>query len=322
MAHDVFISYSSKDKEAAKAVCAKLESEGIKCWIAPRDIPPSAKYAQSIMKGISSSRVMIFIFSSHAGSSEHIESEIDRAFNKNIPIIPLRLEDIPLSGSLEYYLSTAQWFDALTPPLDDHLERLPEAVRQLLETNTQDELAANDAPRPTPASLPPQKQNFLSSMTFKLIAGFIFVGIIAAVVVLWFLPAKKTESQVKNDTAAVVTTDSFVVDSETNLMWAKGHNGANINWNNAVKYCENLVLGGFNDWRLPSRLDLKATNDSDIPESDRIWKAIQVKETCCYWTSNEPDEKHALAYNLAFETLKFVKSDEKDFRALCVRHSE
>jgi hypothetical protein len=41
--HDVFISYSSKDKTVADSVCAKLEQEKISCWIAPRDILPTAK---------------------------------------------------------------------------------------------------------------------------------------------------------------------------------------------------------------------------------------------------------------------------------------
>ena len=40
MAHDVFISYSSQDKAVADAACARLESRKIRCWIAPRDVPP------------------------------------------------------------------------------------------------------------------------------------------------------------------------------------------------------------------------------------------------------------------------------------------
>src|SRR5215472_7170060 len=42
----VFISHSSKDREIADAICAHLESAGIKCWIAPRDIEPGATWTQ------------------------------------------------------------------------------------------------------------------------------------------------------------------------------------------------------------------------------------------------------------------------------------
>jgi hypothetical protein len=52
MAHDVFISHSSKDKLAADAACAVLEGEGIRCWIAPRDITPGAEWSASIIDAI------------------------------------------------------------------------------------------------------------------------------------------------------------------------------------------------------------------------------------------------------------------------------
>lgn len=35
---EVFISYSSLNKNIADAVCARLESDGVRCWYAPRDI--------------------------------------------------------------------------------------------------------------------------------------------------------------------------------------------------------------------------------------------------------------------------------------------
>src|SRR5713101_8280389 len=48
MAHDVFISYSSKDKPVADAVCAGLEGRGIRCWAAPRDILPGSDWGAAI----------------------------------------------------------------------------------------------------------------------------------------------------------------------------------------------------------------------------------------------------------------------------------
>ena len=49
MAHDIFISYSHKDKSCADAICAKLEADGYRCWYAPRDIAPGAEWASAIM---------------------------------------------------------------------------------------------------------------------------------------------------------------------------------------------------------------------------------------------------------------------------------
>ena len=49
---DVFISYSSKDKYAADAVCSRLENGNLRCWYAPRDIAPGADWASSIVQAI------------------------------------------------------------------------------------------------------------------------------------------------------------------------------------------------------------------------------------------------------------------------------
>lgn len=338
MAHDVFISYSSKDKKAAEAVCDKLESDGIKCWIAPRDIPPSARYAQSIIGGINASRLMIFIFSSHANDSEHVESEIDRAYNKRIPIIPLRIEDLPLSGSLEYYLSTAQWFDALPPPLEEHLEKLPAVVRQLIESKTNVAPAPSAPQREMPAKLQttPEKRNFFSSTAFKIIAGLVLVGIIAIVAFLWLMPPMKMEIHEIGDNKNVSTggnptaptsgnpttsRNEIIVDARNKLMWTKYPADADVNWDEAVKYCEGLSLGGFNDWRLPSYLDLKATNDLNIPETEKVWTSIDFDEPCCYWTSTEDkDRKRMRVFNEKFDIQSLSKENKEDMNALCVRH--
>lgn len=39
MSHDIFISYSGKDSNTANVICHELEKNGIRCWMAPRDIP-------------------------------------------------------------------------------------------------------------------------------------------------------------------------------------------------------------------------------------------------------------------------------------------
>ena len=55
MAHDVFITYSTRDKAIAEAVCATLESKHITCWIAPRDVLPGTEWAEAIVDAINSS---------------------------------------------------------------------------------------------------------------------------------------------------------------------------------------------------------------------------------------------------------------------------
>ena len=133
MAHDVFISYSSLDKAVADAACAALEACGIRCWIAPRDIIPGKEWGDAIVEAINASKALVLIFSASANKSPQIRREVERAVHKGLPIVPLRIEDIAPTRSLEYFIGSVHWLDALTPPVESHLRRLAEAVRALLQ---------------------------------------------------------------------------------------------------------------------------------------------------------------------------------------------
>jgi TIR domain len=137
MDFDVFISYSSKDKEIADAACAALEMAGIRCWIAPRDIVPGREWGAAIVEAIDNSRLMVLIFSSGANQSRQIYREVERAVSKGIPILPMRIEDVPPADSLAYYMNAVQWLDAHTPPPEQHLQRLVDATRTLLRIDLQ-----------------------------------------------------------------------------------------------------------------------------------------------------------------------------------------
>jgi hypothetical protein len=153
---DTFISYSHKDKTTADATCAALEAVGIRCWIAPRDIVSGMDWGEAIIDAIMGARIMVLIFSGSSNISPQVKREVERAVHRRIPVIPLRLEQVPMSKSLEYFLSTSHWLDALTPPLEKHLQHLTESVRTLLkrvgaEINGPDvtEPAGSTSPRPT-----------------------------------------------------------------------------------------------------------------------------------------------------------------------------
>ena len=137
MAHDVFLSYSSKDKPIADAVCGTLEGKKIRCWIAPRDVLPGVPYGEALVEAIEASRVMVLVFSSSANKSPQVMREVERAVSKGMPLIPLRIEQVPPSKSLEYFISAPHWLDALTPPLEKHLQSLSETVLLLLARHSE-----------------------------------------------------------------------------------------------------------------------------------------------------------------------------------------
>jgi hypothetical protein len=132
MAHDVYISYAMEDKAVALLVCGALENSGIRCWIAPRDIPPGDNWGEAILKAVTDSRVFIPILSSSYNISRAVLRELDNAVESNTPIIPIRIEDVSLSNELEYYLSSIQWLDAFPPHLSDALGHLVNIVQGVL----------------------------------------------------------------------------------------------------------------------------------------------------------------------------------------------
>lgn len=143
MAHHVFITHAVEDKKIAELVCENLERNGIKCWIAPRDVPYGMNFEDAIVDAISDSSLFILILSSYSNNSPHVKREIQNACmgDAQTPILPFRVEDIKLNKALQYYLASTQWLDASTPPLESHLESLVTRVRAYLPKETEAEAA-------------------------------------------------------------------------------------------------------------------------------------------------------------------------------------
>jgi TIR domain len=133
MSRDVFISYSQPDYHCAMEMVARIEEQGIDCWIAPRDIAPSADWAAEIIEAISSARTMILVFSASSNDSPQVRREVERAVHKQVSILPFRIEDVLPSKSLEYFLSAQHWLDAFTPPREPHYARLCAYLKRLLD---------------------------------------------------------------------------------------------------------------------------------------------------------------------------------------------
>jgi TPR repeat protein len=142
MAHDVFISYSAKNKTTGDAVCAMLESQGIRCWIAPRDVTPGMEWGECIIDAIEQARIMVLVFSSDANTSPQIHREVERAVNHGVAMLPLRIEDVQPGKALEYFIGNVHWLDALTTPLEAHLRQLAGTIQMLLSRMPRREMPA------------------------------------------------------------------------------------------------------------------------------------------------------------------------------------
>jgi hypothetical protein len=114
LANSVYISHSTKDREAAGEICAALEADGIRCWIAPRDIKPGEEWPLAICKAITSSEAMIIIFSKNANTSKDVANDIILAMNTGVPVVPIKIEQYEPTGKMLYYLAGQQWYEAIS----------------------------------------------------------------------------------------------------------------------------------------------------------------------------------------------------------------
>jgi hypothetical protein len=127
---EAFISHATRNQREAQLVLAALEREGVRCWIAPRDIPAGREWAEAIEEAVSATSLIVAMVSRAALDSPEVAREL--ALASRARILAVRIEDVQPTGSLRYFLATAQWMDAFAPSFDAHLERIVPAARRLL----------------------------------------------------------------------------------------------------------------------------------------------------------------------------------------------
>jgi hypothetical protein len=128
---DIFVSYASPDRDTAFRIVSFLEEHGITCWVAPRDVPPGIEYGQAIIDGIGQSRALVLVLSDESNDSQFVRKEVERAVSKTKLVLPVRIREVKPSGSLEFFISSAQWVDAWKSPMEQHLLPLVAAIKSI-----------------------------------------------------------------------------------------------------------------------------------------------------------------------------------------------
>ncbi|MBV9883890.1 MAG: toll/interleukin-1 receptor domain-containing protein [Sphingomonadaceae bacterium] len=150
MSHDVFISYCSEDGAVADAACAALERRGLRCWLAPRDLPRGQDYAEAIAAAIAAGRVLLLIHSAGTGDSVQAKREVERAAGLGLPIFALRIAEAEPAPAIRFLIGEGQWLDAVTPPVAVHLDHLGDRIAGLLNRTGFRPLQPTLPPRPLP----------------------------------------------------------------------------------------------------------------------------------------------------------------------------
>ncbi len=133
---DVVICYAKEDKKQARQLNSRLETNGIKCWIAPRDINPGAKYEEALSKAIEGAEILILILSQASEKSEKVGKELEIAAENKIPIIPFKIGATSHSMPVMYMLSSLDWVDAHQESFDEAYEILLEIIEEISQGRT------------------------------------------------------------------------------------------------------------------------------------------------------------------------------------------
>ena len=154
-ARDAFVSHASHDRPTAEALTAYLESHGLRCWVAPRDVLPGTLYADAIVRAINEARALVLVLSASSVASSHVGKELERASAKKRPIIALKIDAAPLTPAFEYFLSESQWIDLDAGGQAAAFGKLADALHRLRRPGAAATPAASAVvQRPPPARRP------------------------------------------------------------------------------------------------------------------------------------------------------------------------
>lgn len=118
--------------------------------------------------------------------------------------------------------------------------------------------------------------------------------------------------------------DSYevVIDSEYKLMWQDNIDVKTIkmNWTDAKKFCNNLNLGSFNDWRLPSKNELITILDT-YEHNPIISTIFKHKKVGLYWSITEwENNPKSFAWFISFAYgQSYVYLKDSQYYVRCVR---
>lgn len=116
--------------------------------------------------------------------------------------------------------------------------------------------------------------------------------------------------------------DGTVTDHRSGLIWQKHPNPDTVTWENALRYAENLTLGGLSDWRLPNIKELQSLNDERIINPSVPTAFFPNVGSKRYWSSTSIPNRSTQAWYL-YTQFGITTYQTKTYRlgALCVHNA-
>lgn len=112
-----------------------------------------------------------------------------------------------------------------------------------------------------------------------------------------------------------------ITDNATGLIWQQKTAGT-MNWDDAMKYCKNLKLGSYSDWRLPSIEELLSIVDLNLKKPKIDTAYFPDAKSSFYWSASSYAYNNEAAWGVGFysgDSHYGYKSAFFCVRALCSR---
>ena len=130
--HDIFVSYSNQDLDAADTITKLLEQNGFSCWIAPHNVTYTSTWVDAVHEAIKRCRLFLLVFSRAVDRSDAVLNELILAKRQRKKQFVVRVRN-HLPHRTILLIGALQWFDAFEQPLGAYAKPLAEAVRVAIE---------------------------------------------------------------------------------------------------------------------------------------------------------------------------------------------
>ena len=112
----------------------------------------------------------------------------------------------------------------------------------------------------------------------------------------------------------------IVTDGETGLMWQRSTAPEQLNWKEAKNYCEDLVLHGHDDWRLPKKRELRSIRTRKKEKGCHLTPGVWEGDCWWFWSASPAASKNYAAwYVYMFSGLADYSDQESKHYVRCVR---
>ena len=108
---NVFVCFSSYNKEIAERVVEELEADGNTCWISTRNLRPedAENYWRNIENAIDNSSIFLVISSEDSMRSKDVQHEVEFAKKNNKKIVEFKIDNVPHNTLFKHIFDGNKW---------------------------------------------------------------------------------------------------------------------------------------------------------------------------------------------------------------------